>query len=103
LRLRRLAKGLSQQSLAERARLSKSTVERIEDSEDGVGIKLDHLVTLALVLECELLDVIDSEWLVRSPGDFSGAPPERTTLERRAGGPDPPEQRERAPRRPRTG
>ena len=91
---------LTQRELAERARLSKSSVERIEHSEDGTGVKLDHLVMLALVLECELLDLVDDEWLVRGEHDFSGAPPARMTLERRGAGADPPYQRERARRRP---
>ena len=90
---------LTQRELADRAGLSKSSVERIERSEDGAGVKLNHLVTLALVLECELLDLVDDDWLVRGERDFSGAPPARTTLERRAGGADPPYQRERARRR----
>lgn len=91
---------LTQRELAQRAGLSKSSVERIEHSADGAGVKLNHLVTLALVLECELLDLVDDDWLVRGEGDFFGAStPARTTLERRAGGADPPYQRDRAPRR----
>lgn len=90
---------LTQRELAERAGLSKSSIERIEHSEDGAGVKLNHLVTLALVLECELLDLVNDEWLVRHERDFAGAPPARTTLERRAGGPNPLYQRDRPRRR----
>lgn len=96
----RLDRGLTQEDLAERAGMSKSTIERIERSRDG-DVSLRELVTLALMLDCEsVLEVIDDDWLEFQRLHLAIAPPARTRLERSAGREPPPIRRERAPRRP---
>ena len=96
LRLWRLFRDLSQAELAALAGISKSSVERIERSDDG-AVNLRHLVNLALALNCELLDIIDDDWLCYLWMDASAPPPPRETLSRSAGGDVPARQRERAP------
>jgi transcriptional regulator with XRE-family HTH domain len=96
LRLWRLSKNLSQAQLATLAGISKSSVARIEKSEDGT-VNLRHLVNLALALDCELLDIIEDDWLSYLWMDVSAAPPARQALGRSAGGTLPACQRERAP------
>jgi transcriptional regulator with XRE-family HTH domain len=92
----RLFRNLGQAELAVLAGLSKSSVERIEKSDDG-AVNLRHLVNLALALNCELLDVIDDDWLRYLWMDVSAPQPARETLSRSAGGDVPDRQRERAP------
>jgi transcriptional regulator with XRE-family HTH domain len=95
-RLWRLSRGLTQAQLAELTGISKSSVERIEKSRDG-AVNLRHLVNIALALDCELLDVVDDDWLGYRRLDISAPPPRRLRLERSAGGDEPPYRRDRAP------
>jgi transcriptional regulator with XRE-family HTH domain len=94
-RLWRLARGLTQAQLAELSGLSKSSIERIEKSPDG-AVNLRHLVLLALVLDCELLDVVDDDWLTYRAASVAAPAPRRSRLARSAGGPRPAHRRERA-------
>lgn len=58
---RRLAAGLSQEELAERSRLSVRTLQRLEHGEmENPSIR--YLANLAIVLGCELEDLIEPEW-----------------------------------------
>lgn len=101
LRLWRLSRNLSQAQLAERAGISKRSVERIENSDDG-SVNLRHLVNLALALNCELLDIIDDDWLCYWWIDVAAPAPARQALDRSAGGAAPLLRRERAPAAGRT-
>lgn len=89
----RVAKGLSQTRLARLAGISKRTLERIEGNADG-KVTLWHLVNIALVLDCELEELLDERWLSYRQTDVSIPPPERTTLN----DPDAPEPRFRTGR-----
>lgn len=75
----RVAKDLSQARLARLAGISKRTLERIEVNRDG-KVTLWHLVNLALVLECELVDLLDDRWLTYRQSDMTVPPPARTSL-----------------------
>lgn len=91
LRAHRLEKNLSQAELAERAGISKRSVERLEASATG-SVKLQHLVNVACVLGCSsVLDVIDDEWLEFAPLSALAPAPERTKLDRSSGGQRPTE------------
>jgi transcriptional regulator with XRE-family HTH domain len=58
---RRKAAGLSQRALAERAGLSLRTLQRIERLEvDNPPIR--YLANCAIVLGCELEDLIEPQW-----------------------------------------
>lgn len=80
------------------AGISKRTLERIETNEDG-AVTLWHLVNLAVVLECDLYDVIQDEWLTYRHVNVAVPPPAQTALPRPAGGQAPGQRRERARRR----
>lgn len=89
LRRHRLDRELSQQQLAERAGLSKRSLERLENSANG-AVNLQHLVNVACALGCSsVLDVIDDEWLEYTQLVVGSPPPERARLERSAGDPLP--------------
>jgi transcriptional regulator with XRE-family HTH domain len=61
LRQRRRAAGISQRALAERAGLSLRTLQRIERLEvDNPPIR--YLANCAIVLGCELEDLIEPAW-----------------------------------------
>jgi transcriptional regulator with XRE-family HTH domain len=94
-RLWRLERGLTQAELAALTGLSKSSIERVERCPDG-AVNLRHLVNIALVLECELLDVVDDDWLSYWPIDLTVSAPRRMRLGRVAGGPEPRHRRSRA-------
>lgn len=79
LREMRLAKDLSQARLARLAGISKRTLERIETNSDG-KVTLCHLVNLALVLDCELGDLLDDAWLTYRQTDVSVPAPARASL-----------------------
>jgi transcriptional regulator with XRE-family HTH domain len=88
----RVAKDLSQARLARLAGISKRTLERIEVNRDG-KVTLWHLVNLALVLECELVDLLDDAWLTYRQTDMTVSPPATASLS----------PAERAPHRRRSG
>jgi DNA-binding Xre family transcriptional regulator len=75
----RVAKDLSQARLARLAGISKRTLERIEVNRDG-KVTLWHLVNLALVLECELVDLLDDAWLTYRQTDMTVSPPATASL-----------------------
>jgi len=81
--------------LARRAGISKATLERIENRQYG-DVRLWHLVNLALVLGCDLYDVIDDRWLVYRHTNVAVPLPKRTSLPRPAGGREPRHMRQRA-------
>lgn len=97
-RLWRLSRNLTQAEVAELTGISKSSVERLENGGDG-AVNLRHLVNIALALDCELLDLVDDDWLAFQVLDVTAPLPARTRLERVAGGPPPPHRRDRAPGR----
>jgi len=88
----RVAQDLSQARLAHLAGISKRTLERIEANRDG-KVTLWHLVNIALVLKCELVELLDDSWLtyrhtdmtVPPPADTSLSPPGRAPNRRRSG------------------
>jgi transcriptional regulator with XRE-family HTH domain len=94
----RLGQGKSQSELAQLAGISKRTLERIEANRDG-QITLWHLVNLALVLECDLYDLIEDEWLRFRQIDRTVTAPTRTQINRPLGSRHAEPGRERAPRR----
>jgi hypothetical protein len=61
------------------AGISKRTLERIEANRDG-KVTLWHLVNLALVLECELVDLLNDSWLTYRQTDMTVTPPAHTSL-----------------------
>ncbi len=79
LREKRLEKDIDQARLARLAGISKRTLERIETNRDG-KVTLWHLVNIALVLDCDLGDVLDESWLAYRQADVSVPFPQRTTL-----------------------
>jgi len=58
---RRLDAGLTQQQLAEQADISARTLQRIEHR-DMENPPIRYLANLAIVLQCELEDLIEPEW-----------------------------------------
>lgn len=84
--------------LAQHAGISKRTLERLETNRDG-QVTLWHLVNLALVLECDLCDLFEDEWLCYRQVDQTVALPTRTQIERPPGSKRLESGRERAPRK----
>lgn len=58
---RRTEAGLTQEQLAEKADISARTLQRIEHR-DMENPPIRYLANLAIVLECQLEDLIESEW-----------------------------------------
>ena len=74
-------------------------MERIETERD-YSVTLWHLVNLALVLDCDLYDLIEDDWLSYRRVDMTVPEPGRKALNRPPGAQDPAAGRERARRRP---
>lgn len=89
---------MSQGRLARLAGISKRTLERIESDRDG-SVKVWHLVNLALVLKCELYELLEDEWLEYRQTNVGVPPPDPNALPRPEGERLPRHGRERVRRR----
>jgi transcriptional regulator with XRE-family HTH domain len=68
---RRREAGLSQEDLAAKARISVRTLQRLEHR-DLTNPPIRYLANLAIVLECELEDIIEPAWREWADLDWGG-------------------------------
>ena len=61
----RIARGLSQNELAEASNVPKKTIQHYEQGTHSIdGAKLNTLCDLSLALDCEISDIIESDELI---------------------------------------
>ena len=61
----RLAKGMSQSELAEKSGLNLRTIQSYEQGAKSIdGAKLESLADLALALDCNIVDILESDELI---------------------------------------
>lgn len=66
---RRLAAGLTQAELAEKAQISLPTLQRIEQTQnDNPGIR--YLGNIAIALGCQIEDLIEDDWRELKPNTY---------------------------------
>ena len=71
----RESRGMSQQDLAEKSRINKRMIQAYEQGyRDINGAKLSKLVTLCLVLECHLSEIVDDAQLVKDLKAYEATP-----------------------------